>query len=242
MMLPISSVEALAASVIVFVAAWVQGSIGFGLAVVAAPLLVLIEPDLVPAPLILNGLLLTFLIAYRERRSIDMGGIVWATIGSMGGMAAAGGVLLVISPFGFTVLFCTLVFAAVGLSALGRTIHPTRRSALVAGVLSGFMGTTSSIGGPPVALLYQNLPPPRLRGTLSAFFCITGVMALGVLGAVGKLGWTETKLALPLLPGLVIGYALSGFTAGVLDRYPARPAVLVLSGLSAVGVLLRELL
>lgn len=241
-MLPISSLEAFGAAAVVFIGAWVQGSIGFGLAVVAAPLLVLIEPDLVPAPLILNGLLLTLLVAYRERRSIDAGSIRWTILGSVAGTGIAAAVLRVISAYGFTILFSILVLLAVGLSTLGLAVPPTRRNTLIAGGLSGFMGTASSIGGPPVALLYQNSPGPRFRGTLSAYFCTTGVMALLALAGVGKLGTDELALALPMLPGLVIGYALSGFTARILDRRSLRPAVLILSAISAAAVLVRQIL
>lgn len=241
-MLPISSLDAFGAAGAVFIGAWVQGSIGFGLAVVAAPLLVLIEPDLVPGPLILNGLLLTLLVAYRERRSIDARSIRWTILGSVAGTALAAAVLRVISAYGFTILFSALVLLGVGLSAIGLSVPLTRRNTLIVGGLSGFMGTTSSIGGPPVALLYQNSPGPQFRGTLSAYFCVTGVMALLALAGVGKLGSDELTLALPMLPALVIGYALSGFTARILDRRSLRPAVLTLSAISAAAVLVRQIL
>lgn len=238
---PISSIEAFGASAIVMVSAWVQGSIGFGLAIVAAPLLVLIEPDLVPGPLILNGLLLTLLMAYRERGAIDRERIGWAIGGAVGGTALAAVLLRVISPYAFTILFSVLVLLAVGLSAIGLAVSLTRRSALVAGTLSGFMGTISSIGGPPVALLYQRSSAAAFRGTLAVFFCTTGVMALLALTLAGKLGGDELALAWPMLPGLVLGYALSGLTVGAFDRRSLRPAVLILSAFSAVGVLVREL-
>jgi uncharacterized membrane protein YfcA len=46
---------------------------------------------------------------------------------------------------------------------------------------------------------------------------------------------------LTLVPGLLIGAAVSGRVAEYLDRGWARPAVLVVSAVSAVTVLIRAL-
>ncbi len=237
-----SPIEIIVSSIIVAIAACIQGSIGFGLAMLAAPLLVLIEPDLVPAPLIVNGLLLTFLMAYRERKAIDVSGVTWMVTGCVPGIVAASVVLTVISADGFTILFSILVLLAVALSALGYSIRLTKTNVLIAGTFSGFMGTTSSIGGPPVALVYQNSTGAQMRGTLSAYFFICGILALVGLFIVGWFGVDELWLALSLLPGLIIGFAVSSITSGKLDRYSLRPAVLVLSGIAAFAVLARALL
>ncbi len=237
-----SPFEIILSSIIVAIAACVQGSIGFGLAMLAAPLLVLIEPDLVPAPLIVNGLLLTFLMTYRERKAIDVRGVTWMATGCVPGIVVASVVLTVISADGFTILFSILVLLAVTISALGYSIRLTRTNVLIAGTLSGFMGTTSSIGGPPVALIYQNAPGAQMRGTLSAYFFICAILALIGLFFVGWFGIDELWLALSLLPGLIIGFAVSSITKGTLDQYSLRPAVLGLSAMAAIAVLARALL
>ena len=60
---------------IVTVAAIVQSSVGFGLGMIAAPILLLIDPNLVPAPLMMNGVVLSLMIAYRDRVGIDLMGL-----------------------------------------------------------------------------------------------------------------------------------------------------------------------
>ena len=77
------------------------------------------------------------------------------------------------------------------LSASGLQLLPTPRSLIGAGTLSGFMGTTSSIGGPPMALLYQGTEGIRLRGTLAVFFTIGVLISLVALTAVGRFGLRE---------------------------------------------------
>ena len=78
---------ALAANAAVAFGAAVQGAVGFGMALLAAPLLVLIRPELVPGPLLINGLALTLLVARRERDSIDLFGVKWALVGRVPGVA-----------------------------------------------------------------------------------------------------------------------------------------------------------
>jgi len=241
-MLPIPLFEAVLACAIVAVASCVQGSIGFGLAVLAAPLLVLIEPEFVPAPLILNGMILVVLLAYRERKTVDSNGVKWMAIGCVPGSAIAAVVLTVVSASGFRIMFSILVMMAVVLSAIGYSIRLTRVNIFTAGVLSGFMGTTSSIGGPPVALIYQNLSGDRFRGTLSTYFCVAGTFAIIALILAGRCGKDELLLALVVLPGLLIGLAFSKLTAGMLARRSMRPAVLILSAVSAIAVLVRTIL
>jgi len=240
-MLPISSLEAVVVVAIVAVGACVQGSIGFGWAMLAAPFIVLIEPDFVPGPVILAGILLVVLLTYRERKAVDKRGVKWMSLGSVPGIAGASAVLMVISSTAFTIMFSILVLLAVALSATGLSAALSNRNIFISGFLSGFMGTMSSIGGPPVALLYQHARSDQLRGTLSAFFLICASMSLVALAAVGWLGSEQLKLALVIVPGLIIGFVASKYTARALDRYSLRPAVLTLSAMAAVAVLVRTI-
>ena len=77
--------ELVGAATIVMVGATLQGSVGFGLGMLAAPLLLLIDPMFVPAPLLTAALALTLLVAKRERRAIDFRGIGWVLLGRLPG-------------------------------------------------------------------------------------------------------------------------------------------------------------
>lgn len=224
------------------VGACLQGSIGFGMGLVAAPVLALLDPGFVPGPLLANALVLTTLLTLRERRSVDAGHVKWALSGSVLGSAVAAGVLTVVSARGFSILFGALVLFAVLLSALGLSVDTTRRNVCCAGLLGGFMGATSAIGGPPVALVFQRLPSAVLRGTLSAYFALSTVAALAALAVVGRFGAAEVGRAAALLPGLLIGFAASTYTAHLLDGRATRPVVLVLSGIAGAAVLVRSVL
>ena len=225
-------------TLVVAMGALVQGTIGFGLGLLAAPLLVLIDRHLVPGPLLAASAVLTVLMTRREWREVMRDDLRWAVSGRLLGTVVAVGALTALTESRLRTLFAGLVLAAVGLTAIGLRVRPRPKVLTVVGAISGFMSTITSIGGPPMALLYQHESGPRIRGTLSAFFVVGVAMSLGGLRVAGHFGLPELKLAAYLLPGIVLGYAGSRHTAGIFDRGFIRPAVLAVSGLAALAVLL----
>ncbi len=186
-----SAIDMLAACAVVALGATVQGSVGFGLGLVAAPVLALIEPRLVPGALLVSALVMNVLMFRREFRWIVLSEVKWAIVGRLIG-AVIGAAVLASIPRGETGLFFgVLVLLAVGMSATGLKIRPTTPAVLGAGTISGFMGTTIAIGGPPVALVYQHAKGPRLRGTLAGMFVFGAAMSLIALAVIGRLGKQE---------------------------------------------------
>ena len=141
----------------------------------------------------------------------------------------------------FDALFAGLVFVAVALAVRAPRVEPTRPLTVAAGALSGFMGTMASIGGPPMALLYQHADGPRIRGSLSGFFVVGTAMSLVALAAVGQFGNHELRLTSTLIPGVALGIATSRIVSPWLDRGRTRPLVLILSFAAALAVLGRAL-
>jgi uncharacterized membrane protein YfcA len=218
-----------------------QGSVGFGLGLIGVPLLVLIDPVFVPGPLLLGAFLLNLLVSYREQTAIDFTGVKWAIPGRVLG-AILGAMMLSFFPKEhLSILFGTMVLLAVGITVAGLKLSPTRPNVLVAGTFSGFMGTTSAIGGAPMALVYQRQQGARIRGTLSVIFAAGTVISMVSLVVIGRFGLREVQAALVLFPGIIIGFFLSRPTARMLDRGFIRMAVLVTASLSGLFVVLRNL-
>jgi len=222
--------------------ALVQGAVGFGFALVSAPLLILVNPALVPGPLLVASLLLTLLMTRREWHAVRGADLGWSLPGRAVGTVVALAVLRTVPPDRLALAIGVVILAAVAVSATGWHVALSPRSLFGAGTISGFMGTTSSIGGPPLALVYQREAGPRLRGTLAAYFTFGILISLTGLHAIGRFGRPEATLALGLLPGVVPGFAVSHRLARVLDRGYTRPALLAVAGASALAVILRELL
>jgi uncharacterized membrane protein YfcA len=222
-------------------AAFVQSSVGFGLVLVAGPILLFVDAGFLPGPMLATALALTSLVAFRERGSIHVRGVAYAMLGRVPGTLLAVGLLAQMSQGTFDLLFGGMVLLAVALSVLGWRVEPTPGAACAAGAASGFMGTISAIGGPPLALLYQHGTGPRMRSTLAAMFVIGAILSLTALSFIGRFGVAELGRALLLFPGALAGFLASRWGTPWVDRRGLRPIVLGLSTISALAVVFRAL-
>jgi hypothetical protein len=238
---PLTLPEWLIACTVLILGAIVQGSVGFGIALLGAPVLFLLNPLLVPAPMLMVGLSLPALILWRDHHGLDPNGLRWALPGQLAGTALAAMVVAALPEDGLALTFGVLVLLAVAISAVARAPSPSRGHLLTAGSLSGFMATATSIGGPPLALVYQGASGPRLRATLSSIFVPGGLAALTALYFAGRFGRAELWAGLALLPAVAVGFWLSGYTARALDRAWLREAVLGVSALAGAAAIVRAL-
>ena len=103
------------------------------------------------------------------------------------------------------------------------------------------MGTLSSIGGPPVVLVYQGTEPARFRATLGVHLIVGASLSIGAVWLVGRFGAEELWLSALIVPAALVGFWLSRFGVARVDAEHIRTAALVLSTLSALGVLWRAL-
>lgn len=219
----------------------VQGAVGFGANLVAAPLLVLLDERFVPGPAIVASGVLNLLVIRREGAGSVDPTIGTAIAGQVVGILGAGALLAVLSDHALSLLFAGLVLVAVALSMAGWHLAKTRPTLTGVGIMSGFMGTVSGIGGPPIALVYQRSDGPTLRGTLARYFMVGNLLAIPTLIVAGRLGTGELVPIAAVVPGAVAGYAASSWLASHVDRRTARPIILTLSAAAAIAVLIRTL-
>jgi len=228
----------LAATLIVAVAAALQAATGMGMALCAAPLLALLDPAFVPGPALCAVVALSAAVAWRERTAIDRRIMTTALLGLAAGCVVGAILLALLAGRDLSQVFALLILGAVGLSVAGLPVPNGRLALLVGGAASGLLGTMSGVHGPPIALLLQHQPPDRLRATLCAFFAVGGLISLLALASAGLLGLTGLGLALELLPGVALGFAVAPIFARRVDRRRARAAVLTISTLAALALLL----
>lgn len=216
-----------------------QGSVGFGANLIAVPVLALAEPDALPATLTLLIVPLALGMAWRERHRVDRSGVGWLMLGRLPGTALGAVVVAVVSGDALAVLLGGVVLAAVAMSLRLVTVPVTPVTTLGAGLASGAMGTATSIGGPPLALLYQHREGPVLRSTLGVVFALGTVVSLAAQAAAGVVAAWHVLLAAALLPGTLAGLAVSGVIARRLDGRRLRPAVLGFAAATAVAAIVR---
>ena len=232
--------EILTVVLTVLFGATLQGSVGFGMGLLASPILILIDPRFVPGPILLSTTVLTVLLVYRERTAIDFHGIQWAMVGRLFGTLLASAILLVVSADQLVLLIGVFILSAVGMSLSGFRFDPIRPVLVVAGMLSGLLGTVASVGGPPMALVYQHAAGARIRSTMSGFFLLGTILSLGALWYVGRFGAHEIQLTLVMLPSVLTGFVLSKWTAVYVDRGYVRPAVLSVAAGAGLLVIIRQ--
>jgi uncharacterized protein len=219
-----------------------QGLTGFGANLVAVPLLLLIDPRFIPGPVVLAGTLLNLLSSFRADSSDILPDVRWTIAGQLPGAAAAALVLAAAPQRLLTLMFAGSVLIAASASASGwhpPVNHPTL---LGAGITSGFFGTMTGIGGPPVALLWQDAGGPALRASLARHFLAGALISIPLLIIAGRLGPNDVLVSLALIPGTLLGFAFSGRLTRMFVGSSFRAIVIGLSALSALAVALRELL
>jgi len=223
-------------SAIMAASALLQGAVGFGMALMAIPFLIHFDMRFVPGPLLVAALALHLLVFQRDRHDVDRSGITLLFIGRCIGTIPAAALLVWLPLDSMKLLLALVVLAGAVMGALKADVHPTRTALFTAGTSSGFMATVAALGGPPVALVYQHAKGPRLRGTLAGYFIGGTLVSLAALAVIGRFGREEIRLSLFLIPGTVLGYAMSGPAAAYLDGGYTRIAVLVVSALAALSV------
>jgi uncharacterized membrane protein YfcA len=222
---------------LVVVGAFVQTGIGFGLAVVIAPLLFVINPDLIPAPLCLLVLLVSLVNAVQQQAELRLGDLKMAMLGRIPGSMVGGLMLLIFSQQTLELYLGCLVLLAVGVSFSSLHVQPTAVKMSVAGFFSGVFGTSAAIGGPPMALLLQNEQAQALRANLAAFFVLSSVISLIVQTFTGHFTLKHLWLTLPMIPAALLGQWVAKRCCQRLDPKNLRAPILLLcalSGLTAV--------
>src|SRR5579871_778868 len=214
------------AGLFVALGGFVQSGIGLGLGLIGAPIVTLLAPALMPGSMLVAGASLPVLILGREALHTDWPGVSWALVGRVAGTVGGIWVLAVVSLRALGIVVGGMVLAVVALSVRAAVVPRNRITLVTAGVISGVTGTATSIGGPPVALLYQDQSGPRVRATLSVFFIVGNSIALAALAVTGHLPGRDVAAGL-----VFVGCAAAGFVAAAglrrfLDAGRTRIAVL----------------
>jgi uncharacterized membrane protein YfcA len=218
-----------------------QASIGFGMGMLAAPIVAIVDPGLIPGTLIMLALLVTIFVVVREHQEIDLAGTGWALAGRVPGTIAGALLLAALPERALALTLACVVLGGVALTSTGWIPAPHRRNLMLAGATSGVLGTATSIGGPPMALVWQNTTGARLRGTMSGFFLVGSLMSIAVLAVTGAVGWHTIWTFATLMPAVVIGYGLSRLVNRVLDRRRQRWAAIGISALGAIVLIVQQL-
>ncbi len=227
----------LVAASAVLAGAAVQSMVGLGLGLVAAPVISFLDPTLMPGSLLVTVIVLPMLTLIQEWSHVDWRGMAWGLPARLPGTVLAVWVVAVLDPSALAAVVGVMVLVAVLLSVCAPRVRITPASLVAAGTLSGFAGTATSVGGPPMALLYQHEAPERVRATLAAFFLFGGLISLLSLGVGGQLDGRTVAAGLAAIPFVGLGFVLGNRVRRWVDPARLRAVLLCVVTVSAIGLL-----
>ncbi|MFZ4585610.1 MAG: sulfite exporter TauE/SafE family protein [Acidimicrobiia bacterium] len=225
----------------VLIGAIVQGSVGFGLNLLAAPVIALVYPHALPGSIILVALPLSFVVALRDREHRDAPALRWMLVGAIPGTVLGVLIATFASVNLLTLIVGVVTVLGVVLSLLPAELKVSSSTACGAGFASQTMGTAVGVGGPPVALLFQRHHGAMVRATLGHFFAFTGVLSVAGLLIAHNLTMPQARYAAALAPAMVVGLVVSGPLRHRLDVRWLRPTMLAMCALAGLMAIARGL-
>ena len=209
---------------ILAVSTFIHSTLGFGQALIAMPLLVMVVEIKTATPLVALVLMtIAAVILSRNWRAVDLNAVWRLAVSSCFGVPV-GLFLLKGVPEGLMKAFLGILVILFGLyNLMNRYLRPINLSrtndgsgpTYLFGFIAGVLGTAYNTSG-VVVTIYATLrgwSPERFRSTLQSYFVFTGVLILASHGLAGL--WTPYVLrlyasALPLvLVGVFLGSKLN---------------------------------
>jgi uncharacterized membrane protein YfcA len=234
-----TALDWIVALVVTALAALLQGVVGLGFAMVSVPILSLIDPRLAPVPQLLITMPLTISMAWRERQAMDLSGAAWIIAGRVPGAFLGLALLAVATGAALDAMIAVIVLLAVAIIASGYHVSRNPGTDFTAGVFSGTSSLVASVGGPPLALLYTDAEGGTIRSSLAAVFSVGILITVGVRAFSGNISSSDVRVAVVLFPALLMGYLFSGPVKDRVSNRQLKMAILVVSGLAAIGLLIR---
>lgn len=197
-----------AIGILIFIGTIVQGAIGFGLGTLATPIIAILYPELLPVVILCLALVIALTTAFRDR-DVAWNVVGWSTLTRIPGSALGAWAISALSTDALSLFIGFAVIFAMSLSGLGWSPKPTTPTFLAAGAAAGILGTSTSIGGPPMALAMKRFDPTRIRGTLAIVFLLGSSMSLIILSVGGQITALQLKAAAAYLPLTIVGLVVA---------------------------------
>jgi uncharacterized protein len=223
---------------VLFAATFVRSAFGFGEALIAVPLLALVIPVKVAAPIaVLVSLTVAAAVVIQDWRHIQMTSALWLILPTLPGIPIGLWMLTrVPEPMMKAALAVVIIAFAIRSIRSAAARLTTDRIAWMFGFAAGVLGGAYGMNGPPLALYgtLRGWPPAQFRATLQGYFLPAS--AIGMFG-YWMLGlWTPhvTRLYLTSIPAVTVAILLG---RAVNQRMSARGfllavyAVLIVAGI-----------
>ncbi len=201
---------------IFLISATLQGLTGFGFSILAVPLITLfISPKTAVPILLIYSMIINIVVLYSARKAVNLKKI-WILLAAGIITMPLGAHLLVIMDEGLLKIFIgsiILIFGTLLLIGFRKQFRNEKLTMLPVGMLSGLLGGSISISGPPIILFLSNQDVDKhaFRGNLAAYFFILNIFTIPVYYWNGLLTNEVWNYSLAFLPGLLVGVFAGNF-------------------------------
>lgn len=234
--------QILLANAAILLGSFIQSGTGFGLGLIAVPLLTFINPIFTPGAFLFSSLFQNMVMAERNRDGIRKEWLGYFFPGLFLGAFLIYPVIGYLKGPGAQVAIGVTILVAVGISASGFSVALNRRNLVVGAALAGVMSTIAAIIGPPLILLLQNEKGIEIRANLAVTFLVGTVASLIALHFAGRFEILHLTAGVALLPGIFLGSLLGARFASFLDARCLRPVLLSLVGFGGAALIVKNLM
>lgn len=196
-----------------FASALLQGLSGFGFSILAVPLITLVLSPKVTVPILLiYSMIINIAVIYSSRKHLDFSRIWILLIFGIIGIPIGTKLLLIVNE-DLLKLFIGLLILGFGLLLLKgfrKSFKNEKLSMIPIGIVSGILGGSISISGPPLIIFLsnQNVDKQTFRASLALYFFLLNIFTLPVYIYNGLITSEVISYSLKFSPGLIIGVIL----------------------------------
>jgi uncharacterized protein len=227
----------------VIFAAFVRGISGFGMALVLAPILLLIiNSKSVVAINLLLGAVSNLVVLFYSFRRADFKPVLPLAICYLVGIPLG---LWTLKSIDTTMLkivigIVTIVFAIPLVFKISGAFKNEKVAGGIAGFFSGLIGTATSLGGPPAVLFMHNQewPKDRIHARLAFYFAITAPVSIAAYAFSGLIDGETMLTSASFIPALFIGVALGILAFKKIDSRRFRTiSLIIIIGAGLLGII-----
>lgn len=223
---------------ITFVAATVNGALGYGFSSITVPVALLfytnriLNPALVLIELVINGYVL-----FMNRRSIPN---VWRRvapilIGLVVGIGIGSYILFLVQPawIKFVTYFFLLPLILLQAAGIRKPIQAERAIAIPFGIGIGTLYSVTTISGPPLALLFNNQGYAKqdFRAALGVIRVAESSLTAMAYGFIGFYSAGSMDIIPYIVPSVIIGIPLGTYLIRLMDPETFRRICMAFDGL-----------
>lgn len=226
---------------VMFLATVFRMTFGFGEALLAVPVLALIIPIKLAAPIaVLASIVIAAFVVARDWRHVHFRSAAWLVFSTVLGIPIGLLLLKTVSESMMKAALALIILLFSGYSLLRRQkfVLVNDRLAWLFGLSAGILGGSYGMNGPPLAI-YGSLrgwSADRFRATLQAYFLPASILGMCGYGVTGLWTTDVNRLFLGVLPAIAVGIIVGRISNRKIAAH--RFNHLLHGGLIIIGILL----